>query len=224
VLPWHDCRIPLPNLVGSTDAVFVVDGEQRLQYWDRTAERLLGYRAEEVIGRPCYEVVAGSDGRSHPICRKDCPTIRRLRRNRPITDHLVLALAKDGSRRWVHIGTLGFRDPSATDDLVLLHLLRLPRDSDLRPIQTAASTATVLKAQPAGAEVPLPAGPPARALTSRELEVLRLLAAGYTTGQVAAELVLQPVTVRNHIQNILAKLQVGNRLQAIVYASRHGLL
>jgi PAS domain S-box-containing protein len=223
MLERHDCSIPLPSLVGSTDALFVVDGQQRVRYWDRTAEQLLGYRAEEVIGRPCYDVVAGSDGRSHPVCRKDCPTIRRLRRNHPITDYLVLARAKDGSRRWVQVGTLGFRAP-APDDLVLVHLLRDPGESGVDQMQAAASTAGVLGTLPAKAEASLPPGPPERALTPREAEVLRLLAAGYTTTQVAAELVLQPVTVRNHIQNILAKLQVSSRLQAIVYASRHGLL
>jgi PAS domain S-box-containing protein len=45
----------------STDAIFVSDGRQRVVAWSAEAERLLGHRAEEVVGRPCYQVMAGTE-------------------------------------------------------------------------------------------------------------------------------------------------------------------
>ncbi len=67
---------------------------------------------------------------------------------------------------------------------------------------------------------------PARAfpeLTSREREVLDLIAQGLSNPEIAARLYLSPKTVRNHISNIFAKLQVADRAQAIVRAREAGL-
>jgi DNA-binding NarL/FixJ family response regulator len=60
-------------------------------------------------------------------------------------------------------------------------------------------------------------------LSERELEVLKLIANGKDNAQIAAELVISPKTVKNHISNILMKLQMQNRIQAAVYAVRSGL-
>lgn len=64
---------------------------------------------------------------------------------------------------------------------------------------------------------------PTTFLSAREIEILRLLAAGRQNGDIADELVISPFTVRNHISNLLRKLQLQNRTQAAAYAIRHGL-
>jgi DNA-binding NarL/FixJ family response regulator len=64
---------------------------------------------------------------------------------------------------------------------------------------------------------------PVGELTPRELEVLRLLAAGMENSEIAAELVISTRTARNHVASILEKLQMQNRIQAAVYAVRNGL-
>ena len=61
-------------------------------------------------------------------------------------------------------------------------------------------------------------------LSERELDVLRLLAAGKANVDIARELFLSPYTVRNHISSILAKLQIANRTEAAAYAIRRGLV
>ena len=60
-------------------------------------------------------------------------------------------------------------------------------------------------------------------LSERELDVLKLVAIGKDNAQIAAELVISPKTVKNHISNILVKLQIQNRIQAAVYAVRSGI-
>jgi DNA-binding NarL/FixJ family response regulator len=62
------------------------------------------------------------------------------------------------------------------------------------------------------------------ALTDRELEVLRLIARGMTNKDIAAELVIAQNTVRNHVRNILEKLQVRSRVEAAMYAVREKLV
>jgi DNA-binding NarL/FixJ family response regulator len=60
-------------------------------------------------------------------------------------------------------------------------------------------------------------------LSDREREVLNLIAEGYKNPEIAEELVLSPKTVRNHVSNILSKLQVADRAQAILKAREAGL-
>jgi HD-GYP domain-containing protein (c-di-GMP phosphodiesterase class II) len=75
----------------------------------------------------------------------------------------------------------------------------------------------------AGHEVPRrrewPAG-----LTGREIDVLRLLARGCSSKQIAAELVITPKTARNHIEHIYAKIDTSSRVGASLFATEHGLL
>ena len=61
-------------------------------------------------------------------------------------------------------------------------------------------------------------------LSQRELDVLKLIANGSDNAMIAAELHISPKTVKNHISNILMKLQIENRIQAAVYAVRSGIV
>ena len=61
-------------------------------------------------------------------------------------------------------------------------------------------------------------------LSDREIEVLRLLAAGKGNAEIAQDLFISPKTVKNHIASILVKLQIENRIQAAVYAVKAGIV
>jgi DNA-binding NarL/FixJ family response regulator len=61
-------------------------------------------------------------------------------------------------------------------------------------------------------------------LSDREIEVLKLIANGRDNADIAGQLHISPKTVKNHISNILMKLQIENRIQAAVYAVRSGLV
>jgi DNA-binding NarL/FixJ family response regulator len=71
--------------------------------------------------------------------------------------------------------------------------------------------------QPSSGELAL------RRLTPREVEILRSLAAGETTGQIAASLGISALTVQSHVKSILAKLGVHSKIEAVTLAWRHGL-
>jgi DNA-binding NarL/FixJ family response regulator len=96
----------------------------------------------------------------------------------------------------------------------------LRREADSGRFDTAAVDATLETAghRPARRRSG-PAG-----LTSREIEVLRLLARGLSSKEIAAKLVLAPKTVRNHTEHIYAKTGAGNRAAASLFAVHHGLL
>ncbi len=70
---------------------------------------------------------------------------------------------------------------------------------------------------------PPKAEPTTDPLTERELEVLRLIAQGYSNRQIADELVITEMTVRAHVSNVLSKLHLASRTQAALFALREGL-
>ena len=76
----------------------------------------------------------------------------------------------------------------------------------------------------ATATTPEVAGSIRAELSEREIEVLKLIAAGNDNGMIAGQLHISPKTVKNHISNILMKLQIENRIQAAVYAVRSGIV
>lgn len=65
---------------------------------------------------------------------------------------------------------------------------------------------------------------PHEELTEREMEVLKLIAEGKTNQEIADELFIALKTVKTHVSNILSKLQVQDRTQAVIYAFRHSLV
>ncbi len=75
----------------------------------------------------------------------------------------------------------------------------------------------------AGHRVPRRRGGPA-GLTAREVEVLRLAARGLSNKEIAAQLVISPKTVANHVEHIYAKIDASSRAAASLFAMQHGLL
>src|SRR6185312_12076673 len=82
----------------------------------------------------------------------------------------------------------------------------------------AASTPQPAQALPLAAPIPLPDG-----LTTREAEVLALIASGLTNAQIAAQLYVTEATVKTHINHLFTKAGLHDRAQAVRYAYEHGL-
>jgi DNA-binding NarL/FixJ family response regulator len=86
-------------------------------------------------------------------------------------------------------------------------------------------TRRLIEAYVKGQAVPLPAGSPLPAtLTAREVQILRLIAAGWTNHEIAGHLFISPLTCKSHVSRILAKLEARDRIQLVVLAYESGLV
>jgi DNA-binding NarL/FixJ family response regulator len=66
-------------------------------------------------------------------------------------------------------------------------------------------------------------GKKVKRLTNRELEILGLVASGYTNSEISEKLCISPNTTRNHMHHIYVKLKINSRIELIQYAIRNGI-
>jgi DNA-binding NarL/FixJ family response regulator len=147
---------------------------------------------------------------------------RRLTADAPATRVLVLTISADEQdvTDAILAGACGYLLKEAgMDELVAGVRAAAAGEAAITP-RIAAGLLRVVRDQLGGS----PADGREAALSSRELEVLRLVADGRDNSEIAEELVISLPTVKHHISNILMKLQVENRIQAAVYAVRSKLV
>lgn len=209
----------------TADGMFVVDPGQRIVSWNQAAEELIGYPAEDIVGQRCHEVMCGRETAPRPYCRRNCPVIMNARRGRPTRDYDLLCQTANGERKWLNFTILVPRGAVARG-----HAIHVFRDvtRQRRVAAFAKRAVAALRAFDEGAEetwedgAAMPA--PLPALSRREDQVLRLLAAGLSTREIAEALEVRPLTARNHVTRLLNKLGATNRIGAVIYASERGLL
>ncbi len=223
-------RVPIPEWlanVTSADGLFAVDPEQRITHWSSAAESTLGYTAEEMVGTPCYEAIGGRDRRNLRFCRRDCPVTVNARRGCPTPHYDILVRSKAGSDVWINLSILILGAEGRASNTVV-HLFRDVTQRRLVEDRVQKAMASLRKfvhedTATAGEQAD-PAPTPLPPLTRREMEVLRLLASGLSTPQIAEDLGVSPITARNHLASLLNKLGAKNRLQAVLFASQHQLV
>ena len=190
----------LDRLESAPYGAYAIDLDQNIVFWNAQAERILGHKAQDVLGRKCYEVAKGirHDGVT-PFCSHDCPAIATAKRGRTPQASYVRMQSASGERKRMTVIPLIATDDA--DRAVLVHMFHeTPED------EAQSST---------------PAESP---LTSRELEVLRLLSLGLRPAEVADQLYISVHTVRKHIGNASEKLHSHGMMSAVMAAQRQHLL
>lgn len=212
-------------IANSSDGVFAVDRRQSIVLWNEPASRILGYTAEEALGRKCYGIVGGRDAVGCTVCRRGCDAIMAGQRLTPAPSTDMAVRAKTGTDVWLNVSTVLV--PSRRGELsALVHLFReVTRDHEvLGAAQQLAETVSLQRTRlPRPRSRDASSGPAKIGLTRREREILSLVASGTSTDVIAQGLCISPRTVRNHINNLLGKLDVHSRLEAVVYATKNGL-
>ncbi len=211
----------LDRIARSGEAVFAIDRRDRIVFWSRRCEELLGHSAGDVLGQPCYRITAGRDVNGNVHCYGNCAVMHQGRQlsDQPICAFPLIVRTAKGLHKRVHVATVVL----PCEDASLSTIVHIIREDQERP------TALELDLGDQSAEEALPDNvtrieDKLVELTEREREVLEHLARGLSTPDIADALCISPVTVRNHVQRVLEKLDVHTKMAAVAYAYRAGIV
>ena len=191
------------------DAAFAVDQEGIIHLWNSAAEKMFGFPAKNVLGQQCWKLLSGQDTNNNRYCCERCPLREMALRHESVHSFpLLLNTASEGKKK-INLSCLEVYDKPGNG--LLLHICHSPDETQEYPQNNHSAP-----------------GPPESSrkgtLSSRELEVLALLAEGKATKEIASMMCISYATVRNHVQNTLHKLDVHNRLEAVVMGQRLNLV
>jgi PAS domain S-box-containing protein len=215
---WPDL---LAQLVEGKDGAYAVDGDQRIVFWNREAERLLGYTADDLLGKKCYEFLSGVTEAGTPVCQPGCRAARLAREGKSGPSFVMATRTKGGQSRWLTVFPLTvpyeegrghlllhiFRDDSAAVEarLLLQHFARFVENTGSHQGPGKQSTPPSAPGVSQGIE----------RLSPREQEVLELLLRGTGTREMAEALGVTWGTARNYIQRVLRKFGSRSRQEVM---------
>lgn len=205
---------------GTGDAAFALDAAGRIRAWNKAAAELFGRSEAEVMSVPCHELLQCSD-EDGVFSAKHCVVRRWATDNQPPVNFDVRLQTKEG-RIWCNLSTLISRDPTS-EGRYAIHIVR-PIEIGKRLEQALSEFVRIHVESNSNGKPVIPMPGINVRLTRREIEVLKNLAKGDTTRNIANELNISSTTVKNHIKHILTKFGAHTRLEAIRRAETAGII
>jgi PAS domain S-box-containing protein len=213
----NEVRGLFESLVHSPDPVFATDRHLNIIFWNLSCERLFGYSEDEMVGSGCAGALGGCDTYGNRYCSDHCQVTEMAARGETVRHFGLRLRAKDGSTIPTDVSVLhlAVRPP---DHFVLAHILKPSQLSGRLLPEDAGEAPRTQPPRPTLVHVRESPDARARKLTAREVEVLGMLAAGRSTPEIGGRLHISILTARNHIQNILEKLEVHSKAEAVAFA------
>ena len=110
----------LELLDGVPYGAYAVNLAQTIRLWNQSAERITGHRAQDVIGRRCYEVVQNCPAdEKEPWCRDGCPSLQAIRENLMPQAYEVTMLCASGQRKTVSLTPVVVPEPLVRETLLV---------------------------------------------------------------------------------------------------------
>ncbi|MGA7616080.1 MAG: PAS and helix-turn-helix domain-containing protein [Thermoanaerobaculia bacterium] len=195
------------------EPVMATDRRNRIVFWNDAAEQLLGYSREEMVGASCAGKLQGSDAFGNRYCSDHCPIVEMAARHETVRHFNLQLRAKDRSSVGVNVTIMNL--DVSRDNFYLVHVL-IPADEAPETAGELPRPPLALVRESLDARV--------RSLTQREHEVLRMMATGMSTHEIATSLHIAPLTARNHIQKIMEKIEVHSKAEAVAFAFQKKLV
>lgn len=203
----------LTTLGRTTDAMIAIDDDLRIVGWNDAATELFGLKEEEALGRKCSSVMCWRDRVGNPVCAV-CNDVAPVENGDLMPTREVIGSTGEGKALWLSATTI-VPPLEIRPHCRLVHLVRevaLPPELERLVVERLKGWSPATEDETTVLSV----------LTTREAQVLRLLTEGLDGSAIAQKLYISQATVRNHIQHILAKLDVHSRTEAVALALRTG--
>ncbi len=209
----------------AADGVYAVDWKYSIVFWNSAAERILGYRAEEIEGTPCHELFHGNSRPGYLTQCPDCPSLIAARGGDPIPAYNLFTHTKDGTEILLNVSVIV--PPAADSPFAVIHLFRDVTHqwhyerfvNQLRSNARRLSLPQATLGHLSDRTLPL-----RNSLTPRERDVLALLVSGHSLREIANTLNLSYATVRNHNQHLLHKFGVHSQREIVQNALEYQLV
>jgi PAS domain S-box-containing protein len=210
--------LDLINRTGSP--AFATDETGRITIWNKGAEEMLGYPASEVLGKTCHEILHGLDVFGNRFCNRPCALSCMVERHETVHHFELDVRAESGEVIPTSFSIVVVPGPRAHQHTLIHFLEQVDRRREVGALIhriLAEQHAPPVRLAPSGES-------PAPMLTSREIQILRMMTEGTSTRRIADSLCISVPTTRTHIQNICRKLEVHSKLEAVSLALRTHLL
>ena len=191
----------LDVLALSADAMFAINQRHRIVFWNKPLRRILGYEYDEVVGKTCGTVLAGLDAFGNRYCSDACPIVSLTQRGECARQFRLKSKTKMGEAIALDVSVIKFT--LRNGGTLLVHVVRLAEEIAVAPASSPRVEVSDERL---------------RRLTTREMEVLSMLASGTKTRGIAERLGIAPLTARNHIRNMIEKLEVHSMTEAVALA------
>ena len=215
-------EIELFNLLeGTSDAAFAVTDQGEICSWNKSAEKLFGYTAEEAINKTCGSVLEGQGPLGNEMCGENCSISHRVDKRLEIPNFDLQVKTRSGRRLWVSVSILVYENPRNHRRLIvhLAHDITQAKKNEVllhKMIDVSRQLSNIQEV----ALNPVPITP----LSEQEIEILRMFSTGKNAAEIARRLKITLQTLRNHLHHINQKLHTHNRLEAVTHAMQRKLL
>jgi DNA-binding CsgD family transcriptional regulator len=198
--------VPVEAFEHAGHAVFVSGEDGRVEYCNSAMAELLKLDRADIVGHRCWEIMRLRSPAGTKRCRAQsrCPIQSDVRIGPHQVFRPALLSVKGGDP--IEVDLLAFAvSPPVERRCAILHVIKIAEEAGA---VTANETSDVWERAAYSC------------LSQRELEVMRHLAKGESTNEIADSLFVSPATVRNHVRAILCKLKVHSRIEAITLPVR----
>lgn len=208
-------------LENTTDGVFALRESGEICFWNNAAKKLFGYTEDEALGKTCSELLHGVGALGTRVCEEHCVEMQYTLDPKPMPNFDLSVTTRGGERKWVNISAIPYWN-RRTQKTLIVHMARdispqKKREELFRKIMVVSREVCSMEYSPSGAA-------PVTPLSSQELEILRMFAAGKDAPRISRALGITPQTLRNHLHHINRKLRTHNRLEAVTHALQRRLI
>jgi len=218
----------LQIMASSTDGVFAVEADNKIVFWNKSAQKIMGYKPKEVLGKSYKEIIPARDINGNPVCLRSSNPRKANNCDNSVENYEILTNSNKANKIWLNISV--FYVPSSPSEYGMsVYIFRdITRqkiyEKIINEVISKTNFVNQLKIRIPSIKKDCNKFKPEPRLTSRERQVLTLLADGYPTKYISDKLYIALSTLRKHIRNIYSKLQAHSMLDAVAKARQSNLI